>query len=62
MPDWIFTNGHLGWPLFIGLAYGGLGVLVADYVWRRVTMPARSLLAVVLTVWLLGLLILVVSF
>lgn len=62
MPDWIFTNGHLGWPLFIGLVYSGLGVLVADYVWRRVTMPARSLLAVVLTVWLLGLLILVVSF
>ncbi|KEZ77881.1 hypothetical protein [Salinisphaera hydrothermalis] len=58
MPDWFFINGHLGWPLFTVMAYSGFGMLVADYVWRRVTMPAKWLFTGLLGIWLLGLLLL----
>lgn len=55
MPDWLYVQGHIGWPLFVVLIYSGLAVLVIDYVWRRVTMPARRLLAASVTLWAIGL-------
>lgn len=59
MPNWIYADGRLGWLMFAVLAYAGLGVLVADYVWRRVTMSAKRLLAIMIVAWTLGLLILI---
>ncbi|MGN8158615.1 hypothetical protein ACS8Y6_09860 [Salinisphaera sp. RV14] len=55
MPGWLYTDGHLGWALFAALVYTGAGVLVGDYVWRRVTIPAKLLLAAAVGVWVLGL-------
>ncbi|MDA3919342.1 MAG: hypothetical protein PF501_01470 [Salinisphaera sp.] len=55
MTDWFWSHGHLAWPLFVALVYSGVLVLLADYCWRLVTLPARQILAGVLAVWLLGL-------
>lgn len=55
MLGWFYTEGHLGWALFAALVYSGVGVLVTDYVWRRVTMSTRLLLAAAVGLWVLGL-------
>lgn len=54
MPDWLVTHGHLGWTLFAVLLYSGLAVLAVDYVWRRVTMSTRRLLAASAALWAIG--------
>ncbi|MGB7754553.1 MAG: hypothetical protein WBL23_00610 [Salinisphaera sp.] len=55
MPGWLYIDGHLGWALFAALVYTGVGVLVTDYVWRRVTMSTKLLLAAATSLWGLGL-------
>ncbi|WP_423823476.1 hypothetical protein V5738_05825 [Salinisphaera sp. SPP-AMP-43] len=54
MPAWVYDQGHIGWVLFSALVYTGVLFLVADYLWRRVTMSSRRLAIAVGLVWLVG--------
>lgn len=55
MPIWLYSDGHLDWLWFAASVYTGVAVLVTDYVWRRVTLSIRTVLALAAGVWGLGL-------
>ncbi|HET7315658.1 hypothetical protein [Salinisphaera sp.] len=55
MSGGLLAGGHIGWTPFAVLIYCGVAVLVIDYVWRRVTMPAWLLLAAGVAAWGAGL-------
>ena len=44
MKGFFWIHGRLGWPLVISIAFVTMSALVLDYVWRRVVMPADTLL------------------
>lgn len=59
MTSWLYVNGHIGWNLFAWLVYSGLLALVADYLWRRLTMPGWQFAGGLLSTWVAGLIVLV---
>ena len=54
MTPFVWSEGHIGWPLFSILVFSGLYLLVTDIAWRLVRVPARSLLICACVIWLVG--------
>lgn len=53
MPDWAYSNGHIGWMLFVLAVFTSAGVFVPDDIWCGVTAAPGLLFAEALGGWLL---------
>lgn len=51
----LFAHGHLSWPVFAALVFTMSGLLLADLVWRLVSIRAVFLFPVLALVWAVGL-------
>lgn len=62
MTSFVWSGGHIGWPLFGIVVFTMLAILAADLVWRVVRIPIRRLLACAAAIWIAGIVGLIVSF
>lgn len=54
MTPFVWSAGHIGWPLFGILVFSGLFLLVTDIVWRTVRMPFGKLFLCASVIWAVG--------
>lgn len=54
MTSFLWSDGHIGWPLFGILVFSGLWLLVTDIAWRVVRAPARTLFTCAGVIWVIG--------
>ena len=50
MTQWFWCNGRFGWPFVAAVVFSSLVLLVADFAWRVLVVPAETLAAAVLAV------------
>lgn len=62
MTPFVWSAGHIGWPLFGILVFSGLCLLLTDIVWRTVRMSFRNLFLCAAGVWAVGIAIALVFY
>jgi len=54
MTPFVWSAGHIGWPLFGILVFSALCLLATDIVWRTTRTSFRKLGACVALTWMIG--------
>lgn len=52
--DFVWSAGHIGWPLFSIIVFSVLWLIATDVVWRIVRISFRNLLIRAVLAWMIG--------
>lgn len=57
MTPFLWSAGHIGWPIFGIVVFSAVCILVSDVVWRIVQVSSRKLLLSSCAIWVAGVVI-----
>jgi len=61
MRQWIWVEGRFSWPFVVAVLYMAIFLLVADYLWRTLSLPFETFAILAFIVFTVGAVVIIVT-